>query len=1017
MKLKNIVIGIFMLMLMYGQTLLAQDLSWVSNALFQEQGNHLTNSLPQGTTSSLLTSQVLASSSTTGYIVLSGLQKDGTVLSGDNIDGSLTLGLTTGNTAGSTNYSIRLSRFTIIEENLNGRSSSSSKAPEPTVSIYVYDAQGSVIGSLTNTTLNGLSTLSIRKTGPATLQFRFGDTVMTTVNNADAPFYRAVIATDMAGLSFDYNVDNFNTTADSHVVPVVLDLDWNWTFAKTYDASGKLTSSAVNYYDELARSVQVQRKDILTGRNWASETRYDKEGRTVLTTLEAPVSNTLDFSHKEGFMTTFTEAPNVFQNVHFEGLENPGVVGEHPGTLGWYYSNQNNDEPFQDFTRRPYSLLLYDELNPGEVRAMITGNSVDVNGNGTNDGLLDTYPQGYSHTMQAAQELYYAFGKNYFPENRSGWFAANAVTPFSVSNTMLTHRARKVVTIDAHGHENIAFIDLEGRALAVARSGGPHEYPVISTIGEQGFVDVHLPKGTTNSDISFLGGTAGYTVWDLRSGEQLSNTSTMTGGNIYRIAYTDPVDTEKTIVTLNSSGNLLTQPGAKGLSYQVNYYDYTLNHYDESGNLVADVQPLGFDDACITGGLNAIPEHQMLGSSTFNSYGQLIASSHTDEGAASVVYREDGQVLFSQNNVQAASGEFSYTQYDEYSRPVESGISQGGFPGLPPGSQTLGLVANTPIFVEMTSNSVTKTGGIAPPGVNRWAEGGFYSTNEIVGDFRLSFKPEGNYTMLGLSQIEYESGDYRKIDYNLFRTTSSVQVRENNSQKTGYIGGAGNSILAIQRVGSTITYWKDDQLLYTNDNATTAPLHLDGNINTTGSEIHSISIEYLNIPMAEDFEVIPSNCRERTLSLYDVPDQQGLEAALATWDNSRRIEQTWLSGNVSKTWNISPHTNTTWYSYDVYGRVSWMVQQIEGLGVKVISYVYDEFTGNVSFVKYRGNGEQFIHRYAYNDASQLVKVSTSYDNGNFKDQVSYEYYETGALKRTVIADGLQGIDYVYNLNG
>ena len=47
----------------------------------------------------------------------------------------------------------------------------------------------------------------------------------------------------------------------------------------------------------------------------------------------------------------------------------------------------------------------------------------------------------------------------------------------------------------------------------------------------------------------------------------------------------------------------------------------------------------------------------------------------------------------------------------------------------------------------------------------------------------------------------------------------------------------------------------------------------------------------------------------------------------------------------------------------------------------------------------------------------MIKVETSTDGLNYTTHAEYEYYETGALKRTVLAEGIQGIDYIYTLGG
>ncbi len=1186
-NLKSIIVSLVILMVLKNTASIGQDLSWIQNTGFELVSAQRLAQTGSSTINTVRSAEMIPNG-VNGNVQLNGFQiANNNISEGVNpLAGTILLSLLPngGNTG-------ELGVISSYHIKLTGHSGPVIPDGESPYHIEVKSPNGVVHNQdIPHPSAN--MSLGIVKNG-SNMSFIYAGTTVVSINNIMATDYRLVISSTINEVAFDYQYNGFEITTNSFPPPSVTDTDRNWTSVKTYNPMGTLTGASVAYFDELGRGTQAQTKDILTGRNWATETRYDREGRPALSTFGAPINSDHDFSYKEQFITTFSDTPGEFLNSFFEGLENPGVVGEHEGSLGWYYSELNTDEPHQDFTRRPYTMTLYDELNPGTARAVISGNSVDVNGNGNNDGLLDTYPQGFSYSMPASQELYYAFGQEQFPENRSGWFSAMGIAPFNTPLRMLTHRATKSVVIDAHGNENIVLTDLEGKTLAAARSGGDTEYPVISTIGEQGFVDVHLPKGTTNADISFIGGHTGYSAWDLRSGQQVS-LGNMTGGHVYRIVYNAPVSADKTIVLLDNNGLLQTRSGAKGISYKVNYYDFALNYYNEAGNILESVQPLGFDDSnLVAGNPSATPSHTHISGYAYNSLGQLLNTSSPDEGEAHFVYRDDGQIRFSQNSKQLANDEYSYTNYDAYARPIESGVCGGDLPasfsGGNPEVTTINLVANTPGYVAITADLVQKINDEGPTGLARWAQGGFYSSEAISGDFRVSFETSGNHVMLGLTQSgQHTSDDYRVIDYTIYVPGGTVQVRENNSMKTGNLGGATNATFAIQRIGTTITYWKNDDLLYTNNNATDLPLHLDGRILLLNSRIFNLSVESLetnskdssqqssekptltgesseltisggnvtkiaansfydgrfssqenyegdfqlsfsvtgkniflglspekgtekwqqidyafqtdskgtlvvysdgviqasNLAIVKDgdqlnirrhnneviyslnkkelytmpvidnrslkiygglyakqsrlsnieiirlnqqnvknpgqfFDVPTSLCSEQTFTLYDIPDQEGLNDAMGGGSGpSRERRQQWLSGNVSKTWTQNPSTNTTWYSYDVYGRVKWMVQQIEGLGTKTIDYIYDPVTGEVTQINYNGGGDdRFTHRYTYNEIGQLTKVETKRDNQAYKEEANYVYYETGALKRVVLGDNVQGIDYVYNLQG
>ncbi len=110
---------------------------------------------------------------------------------------------------------------------------------------------------------------------------------------------------------------------------------------------------------------------------------------------------------------------------------------------------------------------------------------------------------------------------------------------------------------------------------------------------------------------------------------------------------------------------------------------------------------------------------------------------------------------------------------------------------------------------------------------------------------------------------------------------------------------------------------------------------------------------------------------------------------------------------------------TTYYSYDPHGNVEWIIQVLPDLDACYISYEYDLISDKPLLIKYNeGLVDQFFRRYRYDSDNRLTHVETSI-NGKIweKDAVQY-YYSHGSLKRLEIGeDKLQGIDYVYTLQG
>jgi len=204
----------------------------------------------------------------------------------------------------------------------------------------------------------------------------------------------------------------------------------------------------------------------------------------------------------------------------------------------------------------------------------------------------------------------------------------------------------------------------------------------------------------------------------------------------------------------------------------------------------------------------------------------------------------------------------------------------------------------------------------------------------------------------------------------------------------------------------------------------TSPFNFDAVYVTTPSANSVLSIVDNNIPQGYDIESFTSanftgpsfkldnvRCTDYSFIKYDVQPSD-----FPTGDANHPAQHN-LVGQISKTQNANA---TTWYSYDEFGRVEWTVQSIVGLGNKTIDYTYD-FLGQVTKVSYQdqttAQTDRFFHHYTYNMDGQLTDVATSFDGTNTTPQAKYKYYLHGPLKRVELASSLQGIDYVYTING
>ncbi|SRX52234.1 RHS repeat domain-containing protein [Aequorivita sp. CIP111184] len=601
---------------------------------------------------------------------------------------------------------------------------------------------------------------------------------------------------------------------------------YNQTSGISFDLYGNPVGKGKGYFNSLGKGTQSLSWDVLTGKVWGNQLLYDRQGRPAFRTLSAPTGTNLSYSN------TFilNGSGSSYNTTDFDGpgtVVNPLPVNSN-SQLGAYYSNGNNSNPYQDVTSYPFVRTIFSRLNPGSQLRLLGGNKIS-----------GEWKQSYTFSMPMGNQVQAGHCSSYY-------------FPIDGSTTRVT----KTIIRDVHGEDTVIYKDSDGNTLAAARSGvqaNPHCDATDLFIGPQGYVDIHIAKNVTEfnvSDFDPIATGGSLKVYNLIS-EELEGTITSNGSmnvttGFYRIVVANTL----------SYSTALNDPQAPVAPVKINhiidYYDFSFNLYDKAGRLTSTTQPKG--------GLES--------TYAYNSLGQLLEANSPDEGNAKFLYRKDGQIRFSQNELQAANGgEFSYTNYDDLGRPIESGI-------------------------------ITDKNGPLPPFSGLWV----------------------------------------------------------------YVD---------------------------------SPTALD---NYYKKEVHH--------------------------TVYDIPDTD-LAEIFTTRDCQmigHHYQQAFVAGNVVQTYTEEPYTSTTWYSYDVLGRVTWIVQKVAGMRCpKTIDYTYHPATGQVVQVDFqqKNSEERFIHRYQYNAAGQLIKVFTSrtgLDN-DWKEQASYFYAESGELVRTVIAEDLQGIDFVYNLSG
>lgn len=621
------------------------------------------------------------------------------------------------------------------------------------------------------------------------------------IENQDLIFYEIVPVPALStGWTLNYNVDL--ATGD-----YPYDQNNHWIHSVSYDTKGNVIGSARSYFDNLAKKDVTLSKDYVTNKIWGTETTYDNFERSDKTSFLAP--SPLATFDKTNFFKSSAEIaagayPNILplnnittsgsykasQSITATGTVSPGLtitltapsitlsnaftITASSGSsfivtaanlpdisanasLANYYSDSNTDEPYQATATHPFAQNNYDILNPGNIINVVGGNK--INGD---------WKTGYSYTVPAAQEMYYVYGADYYDGAISG-----------VKEEVIT-KFYKSVNVDANGNENVAFTDGEGKLLASARSGGSTTYPVVSLVGTQGFVDVHIPAGIT-SGISLIGGVNLYKIYDLKTGLIASN---LTGGNAYRIeALTPPVSDPKVYI---ASGAPTYDAGSLGITYNVNYYDYAVNIYNKTGQLIKSIQPNGYvNNSSIVSSPAHMTSSNFASTYEYNTLGQLIKTSSPDEGISRFAYRNDSQIRYSQSALQTDT-KVSYTDYDELGRPKESGVITGssGIWALANANPDSALISGTRSeqtftvydYPENNTTSVTLPVNLTLAGVLTTAgiNTANYTQNNLSGNVAITYtKPDAT-----ISAITWYS-------YDLYgRTEWIVQYNEGIGAKT-----------------------------------------------------------------------------------------------------------------------------------------------------------------------------------------------------------------------------------------
>lgn len=756
----------------------------------------------------------------------------------------------------------------------------------------------------------------------------------------------------------------------------------NWIYSKVFDGTytqGKPTiaGETKSYFDQSGIALQSQTKNLTTGKILTSQSLRDRYDRVVGNTLTAPIKED-DFSYNSAFV--LASDGNIYDHKSFDWTDpedpnnntvyNPVEVNDNAeGTVGWYYSENNSLESHVPTTKFPYTRTEFYNDGTGEAKRSASVGEVHRLGAG-HEVLSGTFP--------VRNEL------NDYLDQRS------IAIPDIAQDGSLRDEGVQTVTRDQNGKYTVSIADKSDRTVFSARAGTPSDYTlsVTNAVGAGAHSTVYFYILHSQA-VNMYG--SNFIVENIATNEQKVN-GTFAGadGNwpagFYRIL----------CLNTNSSASV---------TYTNYYLDLSYQFYDDAGRVRSSISPNGTVKSSKVYERIIAGKQWGYGASTTLGAGRWLnihLSWQTSDSESDIVYSKF---------VMPAG---TYDISGRWARTVEGGTGSSSIAYYlldknlnVLDSKSAALSSN----INETTLSLTSAQEIAYIGAKATISS-TYSPTSVY-----SVYIEGNL-LTGRTFQEYATLDKTDYEYNFQGWL--LRMNEPDAGTTQYVyrkdGKIRFSQNAEQENNNRYSYTHYDEVgrpvesgEYTGTAAPFVPMdaaNFSSSLMKEELEKKSHEIEWAD---ADKLDWIKTN--------YDSPDPN----FSSTTGVASLYSQDFVHGAVSWTENANIKT---WYSYDELGRVTWMARKPKMLQqVFVVKYTYD-FLGNVLMVanlSYTTTGtllSQFYHHYEYDADKRLSKAYTSLEEtGSKKLRATYTYYLHGPLKRIELGDALQGIDFVYNIQG
>lgn len=748
-------------------------------------------------------------------------------------------------------------------------------------------------------------------------------------------------------------------------------INWSQSIGYTLDANGNSIPSLASktYTNGLGNTLQSQTKSYTTNQILATQPIYDRQGNAVLTTLAAPI-NSSAFNYKHKFV--IKDDGSRYKDTDFDLVANVGASGEvfnpspvgnsFTGTLGWYYSTNNNLEPHVPVSSFPYARSYSPEgpdprttksAGPGEQHKMGSGHEI------TSEKKQISY--------EAYEELnhYYAIRAHFIP--------GGGVNP---------NKGYKYISTDPNGKQTVSYVDGDGKTLATCtKNGSVHDnwsYTFYNTTGQ--VVATVAPNGVNTGSTAYPTFITTYKYDHL--GRLIETTSTDEGTTQYVYSLDGKIRFSQNQVQRNAT--------PKRFSYT--NYDY-LGRLVESGEYTqSGTMPYVFDPHTVTNpsvfsvlqlleSNTTVPIHSVT-SANYSGISRMLDNVRCTDytfitydvpgiGSPNTQYYTYGQVTKTQN--ENASTWYSYDEFGQV-----AWMSQ----------------AITGLGLKTTSYAYDFLGNVTLVAYQNGQTDQFYHHYVYDADQRLSevwtsldgtnktLRAKYHYYLHGpLKRVEL-ANNVQGIDY-VYTITGALKTI-NNADPANDPGNDGANGFAPDVFGQTMHYYVND---YTGADYDAGAQTFAGYLNQYGGAL-------------------------KGLSWHSPVDNNQKRSYAFTYDNLYQLNEATFGNNLSGSFNPNGLYDAYKESipgYDKNGNIQSLLRK--GLNGDVIgnyNYVYEPNTNKLDKVNHNS---ALLVDYTYNDIGQMTRQVEGSETMN----VAYNAY--GITKEVRNASNQLLVSYHYDDRG